>query len=344
MDAPSTRHSGQLRVGACLSLSGKYARFGRQAAQGLETWRSLGGAADLVIEDDRSDRHALEAALPGVAARSDLLLGPYSTQLMRTAGRIAADAGRLLWNHGGSGDDVEAAHPGHIVSVLTPASHYAEPFLRYLASDPHAPGELRIVHGQGRFSRQVAGGAEAEARKLGIRTIGTALPGAPPPGAALTDWALFSAGTFEEDIQAVQQARTLPQPPRVICSVAAGVREFSQVGGDPDGVFGIAQWFPGRGHHVTLGPAEDHFVAEFTRSAGMLPDYPAVQAAAGATLAVHCASLAGGTARELLWPAATALSTVTLFGEFQADPVSGTQIRHQTVLVRWSGGEPVPIR
>ena len=48
--------TGRLRVGACLSLSGKFAQFGRQAALGLEAWRSLDGDAELVIEDDESDR------------------------------------------------------------------------------------------------------------------------------------------------------------------------------------------------------------------------------------------------------------------------------------------------
>src|SRR5260221_3933375 len=124
-----------LRIGACLSLSGRFAQFGQQALWGLEAWCSLDGAAELLAEDDRSDRRALEAALPDVARRCDLLLGPYSTVLMRAAGRMAADAGWLAWNHGGSGDDVEGAHPGHVVSVLTPASRYAEPVLRHVASE-----------------------------------------------------------------------------------------------------------------------------------------------------------------------------------------------------------------
>jgi len=45
----------RVRVGACLSLSRRYARFGRQAARGLALWQTLEGAADLVIEDDQSD-------------------------------------------------------------------------------------------------------------------------------------------------------------------------------------------------------------------------------------------------------------------------------------------------
>src|SRR6516165_9376339 len=125
--------AGQLRIGACLSLSGRFAQFGRQAAQGLETWRSLDGTADIVVEDDCSDRQTLESVLPGIAARCDILLGPYSTQLMRAAGRMATESGWLVWNHGGSGDDVEGAHPGHVVSVLTPTTRYAGPFLRHIA-------------------------------------------------------------------------------------------------------------------------------------------------------------------------------------------------------------------
>ncbi len=134
--------AGHLRIGACLSLSGRFAQFGRQAAQGLETWRALDGTADILIEDDGSDRRTLEAVLPGVATRCNILLGPYSTQLMRAAGRMAAESGWLVWNHGGSGDDVESATPGHVVSILTPTSRYAEPFLLRLASEQDVPRDL----------------------------------------------------------------------------------------------------------------------------------------------------------------------------------------------------------
>src|SRR6516165_2506156 len=151
--------AGQLRIGACLSLSGRFAQFGRQAAQGLETWRSLDGTADIVVEDDCSDRQTLESVLPGIAARCDILLGPYSTVLMRAAGRMAAESGWLVWNHGGSGDDVEGAHPGHVVSILTPTSRYAEPFLVQLTSEPGRRRDLCIVQGPGSFGQQVAGGA-----------------------------------------------------------------------------------------------------------------------------------------------------------------------------------------
>lgn len=326
-----------VRVGACLSLTGRYARFGTQAARGLEAWRSLDGAAELVIEDDESNPRQLETALLRVAERCDVLLGPYSTQLTRVAGRIAADSGWLLWNHGGSGDDVEAAHPGHIVSVLTPASRYAEPFLRHLAGS-HDRARLWVTHGKGSFGRQVAAGAEASARRRGIEATRLGTGESPPQGIQSSRWSLLCAGTFEEDIETVRRAQALPYPPERVCAVAAGVREFGVFIANPDGIFGVGQWFPGTGDPPDLGPPEAAFLAEFSARFRAVPDYPAIQAAAGAVLAAHCARLAGDTSRELLWEAAVDLTARTLFGGFKISP-DGVQVGHDAVLVRWAAGQ-----
>jgi ABC-type branched-subunit amino acid transport system substrate-binding protein len=326
----------RLRVGACLSLSGRFEQFGRQAAAGLKTWRQLGGGADLLIEDDRSDPRHLAAILPSVAARCDLLLGPYSSLLMRTAGQIAADAGLLVWNHGGSGD--EAAWPRHVVSVLTPTAGYARPFMTMLEHEP-PPAVLRIAQGRGAFGRQVAEGAEAHASRSGIPAlrlsaddIFTDVPG--------EEWVLLTAGTFEHDIAIAGRALQLAEQPQLICAVAAGVRAFGQAISRPDGIFGIAQWFPGSSPGAEIGPAEDEFVETYARLHGATPDYPAVQAAAAAAIAVHCARLAHPASRHALWAAAATLETRTMFGSFKIDPVSGAQTGHDMILVKWSDGNP----
>jgi Periplasmic binding protein len=316
-----------VRVGACLSLTGRYARFGAQAAAGLEAWRRLDGRADLVVEDDASDPGRLAAAIVELAGRCDLLLGPYSTQLMRAAVRALAGRDVLLWNHGGSGDDVEAARPGRVVSVPAPASRYAEPFLRRLAREP-ARAPLHIAAGRGTFGPQVAAGGGAFARRLGLVVREDA------PGAGDAAWDLLSAGAFEDDVAAVRRALALPRPPRYLCSVAAGVSEFGRAVERPEGVFGVAQWFPGAGGAVEVGPAEAEFLA-----ACPARDYPAVQAAAAAALASRCAELAGTVAAEALWAVASALDTTTMLGRFRIDG-RGVQVGHETVLVRWTAAGP----
>jgi branched-chain amino acid transport system substrate-binding protein len=324
------------RVGACLSLSGRFGQFGRQAAAGLETWQQMYGDADLLIEDDRSDPRHLEVVLPSVAARCDLLLGPYSTLLMRTAGRIASYGGLLLWNHGGSGD--EAAWPGHAVSVLTPTADYFRPFIARLQQETPCP-VLRIAQGKGAFGRQVAEGAEAHARANGMTVQRLDADGV-FADALNEDWVLLTAGTFEHDIAVVNRALDLTQQPQLICAVAGGVRAFGQAVQRPDGIFGIAQWFPGGLPEAEIGPPEDEFVAAYSRRQGTPPDYPAVQAAAAAAIAVHCVLTAGSTSRHSLWTAAAALDTSTMFGPFTIDPVTGAQTGHHTILVEWSDGRP----
>ncbi len=328
----------RLRLGMCLSLSGRYARFGRQAANGLKTWRALCGRdVHLSVEDDGSDPARVGDAIRRAAGSCDLLLGPYSTQLMREAGRAMADVDGLLWNHGGSGDDVQALCPGRIVSVLAPTSRYGQPFVRMLAMrQPRAT--LWVVRGRGRFGRQVGCGALSEAARLGLVAVARDARedgwAEDPP----EPWDLFSVGTFEDDVEIVTTAKSASKPPRTVCSIAAGVRDFASMT-EPDGIYGIAQWFPGRDERPEVGPSEAEFVAAYRSEAGSWPDYPAVQAVAAATLAVHCAELAASVKRDALWAASTSLATSTLFGTFGVDGETGAQVRHTPVLLRWRAGQ-----
>jgi Periplasmic binding protein len=333
----------RLRIGACLSLTGRHARFGRQAAAGLRAWQAWRGDADLDIEDDGSQPEHVEAAIRRLRSRCDVLLGPYSTGLAQAAGTAAAALDTVIWNHGGAGDHVQDGHPGHVVSVLTPARRYAEPFLRRLAG--HAQRlPLRIVHGRGRWSRQVAAGARDLAGRGGIEVVAG---GAGPLRADATPqaWDLLTCGSFEEDVATVAAARSLPRPPRELCAVAAGVRAFGSHVDRADGILGLAQWSPGRAPAAApawIGPAEAEFLAACSRWAATPPDYPAAQAVAAAVLAIHCAAAAGGTERASTWAAATGLEAATFFGGFRIDPVTGAQRLHETVLLRWTGAEAPP--
>ena len=324
----------RIRVGACLSLSGRYARFGSQAARALDVWRSLDGHVDLIIEDDQSDPKVLKRTLHQVADTSDVLLSPYSTQLVRAAASMASAEGWLLWNHGGSGDDVENSYAGHAVSLLTPASRYAEQFIRRLLNREDI--ELWIVSGKGSFGRQVAEGANRAAHRAGIRTRRLEHGGAWPSRTLSESWALFSAGTFEQDVETVRRIQGHPHPPCMICAVAAGVQEFAGEIEHPEGIYGVGQWFHGAvANSPEIGPSETTFLTAYANRTKTPIDYPGVQAVAAAALAAYCVRRTGTTAPQQLWADAAALDTETLFGGFKIDPVTGAQVKHEAVLVRW---------
>jgi ABC-type branched-subunit amino acid transport system substrate-binding protein len=309
------------------------------AAAGLRAWAGLRPGIELSLEDDRSQRELVRASLPRLASRCDVLLGPYSTGLTREASAVAAEEGVLLWNHGGAGDDVQEMSPGHVVSVLTPASRYAEPFIEWLSRERERV-PLAVLPGRGRFGRQVAAGARSAAEQLGMPAVvlERAPPGAPVEHPAA--WDLLCAGSFEEDVEAVRWARSLALRPRNICAVAAGVREFGSAVGDPAGIHGLAQWFPGVGQTLDVGPSEAEFLRAYAVLTGEDPDYPAVQAAAAAELAVHCRAIAGGAQVGSVWRAASRLKATTFFGAFTVDPDSGLQTGHRTLMVHWARGRP----
>jgi ABC-type branched-subunit amino acid transport system substrate-binding protein len=317
-----------LHAGACLSLSGRFAPFGRQTADGLRLWADTADA-DLTVVDDESDPKVLAERLPDLARRVDLLFGPYSTVLMRAAVPIAAAAGRLLFNHGGSGNTPGPV--GQVVDVLTPASRYALPFIAALAGTERAP--LYTAVRRGTFGRNVAAGAVEAAQRAGIE-VRTLDPEDPPRGT----WDLLAAGVYEDDVATVRAARSLTNPPRLLCSVAAGVARFAGDVEDPDGIYGIGQWAPGAGAAANAGMGEVEFLRQWATRFNETPDYPGVQAYAAGVIAQCCAEMAGTTDADALWQAADWLELRTVFGRFALDTATGEQVGHEAVLTRWHGG------
>lgn len=314
------------RAGACLSLTGRFAQFGTQAANGLRLWADETGA-ELTIVDDESDPEVLTARLTSLVAHVELLFGPYSTVLMKAAVPVAEQAGRLLFNHGGSGGALN--YPGRVVNVLTPARRYGEPFITHLAG--LGGGPLYLATRRGAFGRDVTAGAADAARAAGLH-IEVFNPEQPPSGA----WDLLSAGVYEDDVAIVRTARALTNPPRYLCSVAAGVASFAADVGDPEGVYGVGQWAPGAVQGVNAGMDEQGFLAAWAERFGGVPDYPAVQAYAAGIIA----DAAGPSAQ---WDAMTALDMATVFGRFRIDVGSGEQVGHAAVLTQWQHGRSVVI-
>jgi ABC-type branched-subunit amino acid transport system substrate-binding protein len=60
----------------------------------------------LTRADDRSSKATAVDAYAGWIDDVDLLLGPYASGLVRAVAPMVRDAGRILWNHGGSADDL----------------------------------------------------------------------------------------------------------------------------------------------------------------------------------------------------------------------------------------------
>jgi ABC-type branched-subunit amino acid transport system substrate-binding protein len=295
-----------LKVGAPLSLTGRYAVQGRSARKGLEAWASDSEAA-LVIRDDESSPKVAAAVHRQLARECSLVLGPYGSDLTRA---VASGAeGGVVWNHGAAADDVQRL-PG-VVSVPSPASQYLVAVARVVASlRPQAA--ICVLTAPGRFASFARQGIEAAAPDLNIML-------ASDPAAAD---ALLLCGPIGWEIKHIRRHR---REGLVIGAVSPGLAEFPNLfEDDPEGLLAPVQWHPTLSSKPEIGPA-----------IGSVPDYVAAQAYAVALIGEHCQRLEPSNPLA----AAKQLDTTTYFGRYRLAN-DGLQIGHRLAVIQWKNGQP----
>jgi branched-chain amino acid transport system substrate-binding protein len=300
-----------------------------EAGAGLELWAEEDDVRLTVVDDGGSRSAALRAYAAWLDQGVDLLVGPYASGLVRAVAPLVCDAGRLLYNHGGSADDLP--RPG-LVSLPAPASTYFEGAVQEAVS--RRVDRLLVARGPGPFARAVAEGAAARASERGIEarmvSVGS-LTAAEAAGAAL-----LVVGRFEEDLAVVRRVRGWPQAPALLGAVAAGLPAFGeQLGGAAEDVLGPVQWWPSS-RRPEVGPSGADFAGRYQRRTGSEPSYVAAQAAAAGYLghAAHRQGLVAETVRR--W------RTSTLLGDFVLD-AGWRQVGHRVRTIRWQHGQMIPV-
>ena len=307
-----------------LSLTGPFARQGTEAAQGLELWAEEAGVRLMIIDDGGSRSAAIRAYAAWLHQGVDLLLGPYASGLVRVVAPLVSDAGRLLYNHGGSADDL--VRPG-LVSLPAPGSTYFDGAVEEAMT--RRVDRLLVARGPGPFARTVAEGAAARASERGLEAETVTVGSLTAAGAASA--ALLVVARFGEDVAVVRRVRGWPRAPALLGAVAAGLPAFGeQLGGAAEDVLGPVQWWPSS-RRPAVGPSGADFAGRYRRRTGREPSYVAAQAAAAGYLAyaAHHQGLAAETV--LQW------RTSTLLGSFALD-ASWRQVGHRVRTIRWQHG------
>jgi branched-chain amino acid transport system substrate-binding protein len=311
-----------------LSLTGEYERQGTEAAEGVRLWAQEAGIR-LILADDQGSKSMAVDTYAGWIDGVDLLLGPYASGLVRAVAPLMRDAERILWNHGGSADDL--AQPG-IACLPAPASTYFEGIVDEAIE--RKVRRLIVVQGPGPFARTVANGAKTRGTEQGIDS--QTVDASAVESEDLEEAALLVAGAFEHDVAVIRGVRERGQSPALLGAVAAGIPAFGQELGEAvEGVLAPVQWWPSS-QTPTVGPSGTDFITHYQHRTGRAPSYPAAQAAAAGYLA-HAAHRQDLGFDDLLqW------TTSTFFGDFILDP-TWRQVGHHVTTIRWQSGHMVPI-
>jgi ABC-type branched-subunit amino acid transport system substrate-binding protein len=292
---------GRLKVGATVSLSGRYAVQGREARAGLEAW-AHDHRVELLLRDDRSSPEDAAQVHRQLMNTCRCVVGPYGSDSTRAVAEQAP--GQVVWNHGAAADDVQRL-PG-VVSVPSPASSYLVALARTVSQlRPNAA--ICLLTAPGRFAAWARNALIVATPTLGLHLVGD-------PAAADV---LLLCGPIAWEINRIQR---LHRPGLLIGGVSPGIAKFPQLfGADPEGLLAPVQWHPDLPTRPQLGP-----------TSVQLPGYLAAQAYAAVLIAHHCHNLAP----EDPLTAARQLQTVTFFGGFKLAS-DGLQTGHQLGVIRW---------
>lgn len=356
----------EIVVGLSISLTGRFSFQGQQALDGIRLWEyyiaAEGGITvgaegrrpvRLIYYDDESRvRRAQQNALRLLRKdRVEVLLGPYSSGLTMAVAQVAEENRKLLWNHGGSSDEIFNRSLHYLVTTASPASDYLRGLPHWLATRTLPIRRICVLHSsKGSFASQVVRGIVEAVRSIGLHSVELVPLKSPLRNVdvvvrelrSIGPEVLVLAGSFQDEVRIMQARHLWPDMLKEVVAVAAGVQAFYQkLKQGAERVIGPSQWEPQVRFREIQGPNSNWFVRNFRQRFGQQPEYTAAGGFAIGLVLAECIRESGSLEDERLRKVAAALDFTTFYGKFRIDPRTGRQIGHRILLTQWRRGRKV---
>ncbi|MCY4378901.1 MAG: amino acid ABC transporter substrate-binding protein [Candidatus Dadabacteria bacterium] len=357
-------HAIPLKIGFPATLSGRHAVQGKESFKGIklfaEELRAKGGietregkslVPELVFYDDESIPEKTKENILRLIEkdRVDILLGPYSSSLTLACVETAEKAQRVVWNYGGSLDDIPSRARGKTVSAITGASSYFQAVMDMIHDCYAEAVEISVLRLEGsRFSQTVCEGALLRAEKLGISAAVYDFPSGTEDFSAILSRpksqeasCVLCCGGMEDDINLAKWIRRNSDFDfGVVATLAAAVNEFEKrLGREADSFVSTSQWEPTLSLSPDFGPSPEEFSDRFARAYGYMPDYTAAQSYNMGLIIEKLIEKTGGTDEKVLLREALRSEFTTFYGDFRIDPQTLRQTGHRMLVTQWQDGE-----
>lgn len=340
-----------VRIGASISLTGRYDRTGKELQNGYEVWRdsvnAKGGIlrrqVELVIYDDQSDPETSARLYEKLISEDkvDLIIGPYSSPVTLPASTVTEKYGYPMVVSGASDTAIWTRGYKNVFGIYTGAPFYMDGAVDIAAKNGYRT--VAIVNENSAFAKDTVAGAKRKALEAGLQVVfeeeyGRDVRDLNPVLTkirALNPDVLIG-GTYGEDATLiVRQLKDLNWAPKLIAlTVGPALPDFAQtLSGDAEYVFGATQWEPG-----IKAPGVPEFVAAYKDKFGYEPGYHAGGGFAAGELLAKAIEKAGGFDKDKLRDALQTLETQTIYGPYKVD-ANGAQIVKPSYLIQIVNGE-----
>jgi branched-chain amino acid transport system substrate-binding protein len=348
---------GPIKIGASLSLTGTYAKLGKNQHEGYQLCQKdlnakgglLGRKVELAVYDDQS--------MPATAVRLyeklitedkvDGVMGPYSSPVTEAVANVSEKYKKVMVSPLAATTSIFKKTPRrqYIFMVISPAEVYLEGLLDMAAK--RGLKTVAVVNEDTLFSKAAASGATELAKKKGMQIVyQEAYPKGNTDFSALLTKVkaqnpdVIAAATYFDDAVALtRQMRELGVNPKMYgVTVGGDLPEFyDTLKQNAEYIYGATQWEP------TLPyPGNQEFFDTYKKDFGHEPSYHSAAGYAGCMIYAEAVKRAGSLDADKVREQLLKLETKTLFGDYKVD-ADGFQVAHKMVTFQWQGEKKVTV-
>ena len=348
---------GPVRIGASLSLTGTYAKLGKNQHEGYQLCQKdlnakggiLGRKVEFVVYDDQS--------MPPTGVRLyeklitedkvDAVMGPYSSPITEAVANVSEKYKKVMVSPLAATTSIFKKEPRrkYIFMVISPAEVYLEGLIDMAAK--RGLKTVVIVNEDTLFSKAAAAGAADLAKKKGMQVVfQEAYPKGNTDFSALltkikaTNPDVIAAATYFDDAVAMtRQMRELNVNPKMYgVTVGGDLPEFyDTLKGNAEYIYGATQWEP-----VLNYPGNKEWFEAYKAEFKHEPSYHSAAGYAGCVIYAEGVKRAGSLEPDKVREALLKLEMRTMFGDYKVDQ-DGFQLAHKMVTFQWQKEKKVVV-
>ena len=350
---------GPIRIGASLSLTGTYAKLGRNQHEGYKLCEKdlnakgglLGRKIEFVVYDDQSTPATAVRLYEKLITEDKVegVMGPYSSPVTEASVNVTEKYKKVMVAPLAATTSIFKRPPDkkrhYVFMVISPAEVYLEGLIDTAAK--RGLKTVAAVNEDTLFSKAAASGAVELAKKRGMQVI---FQEAYPKGNAdfsalltkvksLNPDVIAAATYFDDAVALTRQMRELDVNPKAYgVTVGGDLPEFyDTLKTNADFIYGATQW-----EHVLPYPGNTEFFEAYKKEFGHEPSYHSAAGYAGCLIYTEAVKRAGSLDADRVREQLFKLEMRTVFGEYKVDQ-DGFQVAHKMVTFQWQEGKKVVV-
>jgi branched-chain amino acid transport system substrate-binding protein len=348
---------GPIRIGASLSLTGTYAKLGKNQHEGYQLCQKdvnakggvLGRKVEFVVYDDQS--------LPPTGVRLyeklitedkvDAVMGPYSSPITEAVASVTEKYKKVMVSPLAATTSIFKKEPRrkYIFMVISPAEVYLEGLIDMAAK--RGLKTVVVINEDTLFSKAAAAGATDLAKKKGMQVVfqeaypkgNTDFSGMLTKIKATNADVIAAATYFDDAVALTRQMKDLSVNPKMYgVTVGGDLPEFyDTLKGSAEFIYGATQWEP-----VLNYPGNKEWFEAYKAEFKHEPSYHSAAGYAGCLIYAEGVKRAASLDSDKVREALLKLEMRTMFGDYKVDQ-DGFQLAHKMVTFQWQKEKKVVV-